>query len=129
MNTIYDPFFENKIQREVINIALDKLLINNDMLLKSTITSFLSGNCDHCNILIFNPRLIDGKIHVCERCINKYIYCSVDECRNIKHYNHIKYQDRCQKCLSWFCEEHQEQFCCQTLYQKLKTKIKKKLIF
>lgn len=127
MDTIYNPYFSNIIQHKIINDTLDKLLKNNDILITNKILEFLSGNCDHCNSIIVNPRIIDGNIHVCEKCINHYIYCVKDECRKISHYKNIKYNDRCKKCLSWQCNRHKKEKCCQTRIERLVDKIKKKL--
>ena len=108
MNTIYSREFSNKIQKKVINDTLDKLLKNNDVLLKNNIYSFLSGKCDRCSEEIVNPRLINT-IHVCEKCINKYIYCTEEGCCVVSFHKDCK--KRCKRCLSWYCRNHNPDKC------------------
>jgi len=117
MKTIYNPEFNNKIQKESIENVLNGLLKDNEILLKNEIYSFLSGKCDHCSEEIINPRIINT-IHVCEKCINNYIYCCKDKCKNV--IINPNYNERCNSCLAWYCDNHQEDknHCCDSRIKK-----------
>lgn len=107
---IYNPEFNNTIQKTVIDKSLDIKLKNNDILIKKIIYDFLSDKCQHCNKEIINPRIINT-IHVCEKCINYYIYCAQDNCCNVIYHKNIKHNDRCNSCLSWYCSSHKYNQC------------------
>lgn len=100
------------IQKKVIRDILDTVLQNNDIHLIKYILSFLSDKCDHCKKTIINPRVIDGNKHICHKCVNYYIYCTKKNCKEIIH--NLKSNDRCSRCLSWYCVKHIKKLCyCQ----------------
>ena len=100
---IYARKFDNVIQKEVITTSLDTMLKNNDILVTNIIFSFLSDKCDYCNKIIINPQTLDNK-HICNKCINYYVYCAKDSCRILVY--SPKWNDRCSHCLAWYCCDH-----------------------
>lgn len=112
ISMIYNRNFDNNIQKNTIDNCLDIKLTNNEILLTKHIYSFLSDKCEHCKTLIINPQIINGKYHVCDKCINYYIYCGKDKCKNIIF--NPKYIERCKHCLSWYCKNHQDKCHCKS---------------
>lgn len=108
-NTIYNKNFDNSIQKEIIDKCLEQKLKNNEISLTKHIHSFLSDKCNHCKTHIVNPLIINGKYHICDKCINYYIYCADDNCKKIIF--NPKYIERCKFCLSWYCKNHQTDIC------------------
>lgn len=83
--------------------CLDKLLINNDKLIKNIIKDFLIYKCPHCDKDIFNPNWCnqEGK-YPCEKCINYYIFCQIEGCKDAI-FNKKLY---CEKCIIYYCYLH-----------------------
>lgn len=106
-----NEIYGNKIQNQVINKGLNGLLINNEILIKKIILSFLNDNCYHCNEFIVNPIEFNNK-SVCINCINLYTYCNMKNCKKTKFHKNIKFYQRCSKCLAWYCNKHRPFFSC-----------------
>ena len=110
----YRNFDYNKTQETVINKTLNKLLVNNDLLIKKMVFDYLYENCFHCGTKLCNSLYKLNGDPVCIRCVNYYIYCAKNKCDKVVF--KPKYKDRCKFCLSWYCCEHRKSKCfCQII--------------
>ena len=99
----------NTNQINIIEEVIDKVLINNDILIKKHLYTFLTDKCENCNMKIINPRQYDNDVIICDLCIHQYIFCCMDGCKMIEKYSRKK---SCRYCYAWFCDKHKNKNNC-----------------
>ena len=105
--------YHNKLQNNVIEKVLDKILENNDILIKRNVYNYLSGKCENCKDNVINPVIFDNKKIVCTKCIHRYVFCVKRGCKTIKLFNKA-WNESCSKCFGWLCSKHKtdDKCCC-----------------